>query len=298
MTTWIFPANPDDFLIENAFQELETIDWGTNNKVKTGDFIYIYKSIGKDNLKGKIIMETEVIKENVPNYDYIDDKKFWLRKNFDLTDYKKHIRLELIGKIFNYKISSRLSYENLKKNGLRSTMMGPIKLDNNPRLKVYIENTLNIIMYEKNDLANGTFIAKMPTWLRWLLFLPFAIFGSFIVTIILTLLNIISMHWFFRSNNIPLSDVLVPLFGSFLLGGLFVAIGSVTAPKHQRSIAIALLVLLIIYSICSYFYYLIYLGSDIDIPILNTPWQFQVLFESILTIIGGCVSLYTILYAV
>lgn len=142
MKTWIFPSNPDAFQIENAFQDLKIIDWGTRNNVKNGDHIYIYKSIGKNNPEGGIILKTEVIKENVIESELIDDRKYWLRGNFDYKRGKKYIRVKLIGEIYDDKISSKLSYNKLRKNGLNHTMPGPIILDNNPKLKAYIENSL------------------------------------------------------------------------------------------------------------------------------------------------------------
>ena len=148
---------------------------------------------------------------------------------------------------------------------------------------------------EKIDLAKNTFIAKMPNWLRWLLFLPLAISGSVIISLLLSFLSVIGMHWCFRVDYVLFEDVIVPLYCSLLFGGMFVGIVSIVVPKHQRFFAITLLILLAIYSMYSYLKYLLYLGSGIHIPTLDTPWRFQMLFEFILNIVGGFLALSVIL---
>ena len=90
------------------------------------------------------------------------------------------------------------------------------------------------------DIADGSFITKWPTWLRWVLFLP----ASFIMAVVasvpyLLMVNISGFMFGFSSGGF-----FYQLISSCILGGGFVYAGSWVAPKHQFEISLFLLVLL------------------------------------------------------
>lgn len=144
MTTWIFPFNEKSFRASDAFRKLREIDWGTNFNVNLGDNVFFYGSADKNNNEGRIILKTEVARDNVPENEIIDDKEFWGKGiTFNFGSKKKHVRLKLIEKIFDDGICERLLFSKLKENGLKTKMQGQVKLDNQaPELRDYIDDVI------------------------------------------------------------------------------------------------------------------------------------------------------------
>ncbi len=145
MTTWIFPSNPNDFDTMGAFKELKVVDWGTRFNLEIGDIVYLYSKATNFAPIGRIILRTKVIKYFSRKVDVIDDRKFWkkISPNFDSKD-KGWVRLQLLGKVFDDATSESLTYYNLGRRGLKSTLQGQLKLDNQPReLLKYINSIVD-----------------------------------------------------------------------------------------------------------------------------------------------------------
>ena len=79
------------------------------------------------------------------------------------------------------------------------------------------------------DLAQGSFIEKWPTWLRWLLFIPSAI----IVPALFLIIQIIFQTWFL---DIGEKAFLLVLMRGVIYGGGFIFVGTFVAPKNQKAI--------------------------------------------------------------
>lgn len=105
-----------------------------------GDIVYIYCGKPYQKIAFKCIV-TEITKIEDPNLD----KEFY-KKNISFGAFKEHIKLKLIKKINEEK----LSLENLKKHGLKSALQGPLNLDNNLNLKIYIKDVLKIEIKKEN----------------------------------------------------------------------------------------------------------------------------------------------------
>ncbi len=84
------------------------------------------------------------------------------------------------------------------------------------------------------DIASDYFISKWPNWLRWVLMVPAAILGSFIVPWIVRIIMSFSEDgesW----------RIFAEIVQSFMFGLVFVIIAAYTAPKYQLTTAIIFL---------------------------------------------------------
>lgn len=133
MTNWIFSCDVSSYAVVAAFKELNEVDWGTNKDVKKGDYIYIYLCAP---IK-EIVFKVQVVEDSVDDNNLIDDSKFIL-KEIDKTTENKYIRLKMVKDLSNT-ISHKLTYSLLRKNGLNGPIRGPIILDNNKKLRSYID---------------------------------------------------------------------------------------------------------------------------------------------------------------
>lgn len=140
------------------------------------------------------------------------------------------------------------------------------------------QNNINSLSSQiKNDLAEGSFLVKWPSWIRWLLFLPAAL----IVPIVFYLIQSFFTNWYLDIG--PNAFYLVILRG-VIYGAGFVYVGSLVAPNHQKVVAIILLILLSMIYGASIFYSVI------------TKAQFTDIVESVLTLISGGYITYSIFH--
>ena len=118
--TWILPANPNNYDVDAAFRKLKVIEWTQTRSlknVKLGDFAYIYESSPVKAIRWKC----RVGIVNVQTSE-IDDRCFW---RTDRISEGPFIWLE---SLCEYAVGDAFSYEELCKNGLKSTVRSPIKV--------------------------------------------------------------------------------------------------------------------------------------------------------------------------
>ncbi len=90
-----------------------------------------------------------------------------------------------------------------------------------------------MINMTERDIAEGTFLARWPKWLRWFLFLPSAIVVPFLFFTFQSLMQ----TWFLGIS----SDAFYLVFSrSVIYGGGFVLVGSMTVPRFQKAISLLL----------------------------------------------------------
>ncbi len=82
------------------------------------------------------------------------------------------------------------------------------------------------------DIAKGSFVAKIPNWLRWSIFIPAAIIASLVIPVLIYL---------FQSSD-SLNNGWVRILQSVAFGAAFVLVGAYIAPKKQLVVAIILMV--------------------------------------------------------
>ena len=92
------------------------------------------------------------------------------------------------------------------------------------------------------DIAEGTFIARMPHWLRWSIFLPAAIIFPLTLLFIQRITMIVIL-------GLDSHAIFVDAIGDFIIGAGFVGTGAMIVPKGQFLCAIILLVLLTFFSV-------------------------------------------------
>jgi len=133
-THWILPSNPHYYDALGAFAGNEMVDWGTNNRLKTGDIVYIYIA----EPIGRIIIKAEVMNEEVPQHDLLDDR-FFMREQDKISAKDRTVRLKALTSYIGPR-SKHLSYGVLQEHGLKSSLEGVLNLDNNPELLQYIQS--------------------------------------------------------------------------------------------------------------------------------------------------------------
>lgn len=141
MSTWILPVNADQhagyyFDVDGAFETLKTIFWGQSNaitNIAVGDIVYLYKSAPVQ----AIVWKCKVLAVNVAPQDVdIDDSAFEYGKKGNPDVF---IKITALCKYYG-EARDKLSYAELRKNGLNTTMQGALKV--NPQLLTYINSVV------------------------------------------------------------------------------------------------------------------------------------------------------------
>ncbi len=137
---------------------------------------------------------------------------------------------------------------------------------------------------DRFDIAEGSFVEKMPNWSRWLLFLPAAFLGSLIAVFLIGFLNKISMAWIGVTEE-GWAFKVFELAQSGVLGVTFVLFGATVIPKGQFVTSIVLLVIAVLIGALSF------LGN---IAPESTMPLFTALLHSLAVIIGGGYAVYLV----
>lgn len=114
---WIVPCNPKHYDIYSALAHSDTIYWRQKVHFEVGDTVYVYLSAGVSTIRYKATVIHTDIDSGIIADPFWDDPK-------EANKVSKKAELRFI-KTFN---TGLLSYENLKRNGLKSTIQEPIKL--------------------------------------------------------------------------------------------------------------------------------------------------------------------------
>ena len=124
-TEWIVPCNPTFYDIETALKDNTAVVWRHNAQYEPGDIVYIYVSKGISAIRFKtVVVNTNTLIKS-------EDDPYWV----DRTKMSKKPVKVLLKRMKEFN-DVRLSYSALKEHGLKSTIQGPQKL--NEELKRYI----------------------------------------------------------------------------------------------------------------------------------------------------------------
>jgi 5-methylcytosine-specific restriction protein A len=166
---WLIPANPNEYDVEGAFSNYETIDWKRSYKYENGDIIFIYISGDVRRVRYKVEVLEGLVKDN----NIVNDKKFWVdEEKFEKSKEYDFTRIRLLDEVD----TSELSLSKLRDYGLKGNIQGSMKLKG--ELGDYImsffksqmtegyfpeevseelvegkSKTINVNIYERNPLA-------------------------------------------------------------------------------------------------------------------------------------------------
>lgn len=131
---WIVPANPKIFRHTDCFILRGYIDWKQKAPYQPGDIVFIYSSA----FDKKILFKTIVEAVNIPEA-MVNDDEFWIDRSFDNRTYDiLYCRLRFL--VFSD--TDSLSYCQLKREGLTTTLQRPLKIGG--RLADYIERCFTV----------------------------------------------------------------------------------------------------------------------------------------------------------
>ena len=132
MTTWLYPANPKYYDVLGAFRKERTPIWPISSNVEKGDIVNIYVGAPYK----QIICKCKVISIDSDGDDILAQDNRYLKVEMKEID-KQFMRLNVVQ---NYPIieDGPTSFLVLKENGLKGSIMGPQKLENNLQLKEYL----------------------------------------------------------------------------------------------------------------------------------------------------------------
>jgi len=102
------------------------------------------------------------------------------------------------------------------------------------------------------------FLEKIPSWLRWILFLPLAIFAYYFVHVLVSVLVGVLVDAIIPTRGGLFWQIFPWTFGEVLATFVFVWVGAKVAPRAQFQISIKLVVL------CSLYHGLVLWGSYLE----------------------------------
>lgn len=119
---WLISANHKKYDYDQAFKDLEYIDWKQNASYSVGDIVYIYGSRPASSIKYKV----EVLKINMIGETIRDDKNYWI----DQKQYESGLKKGLFArfKLIESYQEGLITLEGLHKHGLNGNIQGPRKL--------------------------------------------------------------------------------------------------------------------------------------------------------------------------
>ncbi len=124
MTEWIFPSNPKQYKVDEAFKELGKLEWHQTKNTKNlmvGDIVYIYLSSPIKEIHWKC--KVNDVNRMTP---YTDDRKYDLRDESEQEFQGPFAELEVIKE---YDKPELLSFSILRQNGLTNCLMGPCRIN-------------------------------------------------------------------------------------------------------------------------------------------------------------------------
>jgi cytochrome bd-type quinol oxidase subunit 2 len=133
------------------------------------------------------------------------------------------------------------------------------------------------------DISSDLFYAEWPAWIRWGLFIPTALIGCILITIIF---NILTGIFVTSQDNSTLNHGWYRLLSSALMGAAFVGIAAYVAPKKQMEIGIGAFVVMAILLAMLWM-------RSIDYGLLHkTSDNLYQIMHSVAAIAGGVAALF------
>lgn len=133
MKHWIYPANPKLFDVIAAFTQEEEAPWPVSSKVEEGDFVYIYSGVPYK----QILFKCLVVKTGLPSEAVMEKAEKYIKTNGKALE-KSFMLLKTTKQFATGQLGS-VSFDILKQNGLKGSIMGPQCLENNPQLFSYLK---------------------------------------------------------------------------------------------------------------------------------------------------------------
>ncbi|MEB1809544.1 MAG: HNH endonuclease [Bacillaceae bacterium] len=118
---WLVPANPTEFDLHRAFSERDTLDWKRSVKYENSDLLFMYVSGKTRKVRYKVEVIEGLVCQNATAHHktfWIDEDKYEQSKEWDYT------RIRLVDEVD----TDGLSLEELRKQGLKGNIQGPMKL--------------------------------------------------------------------------------------------------------------------------------------------------------------------------
>lgn len=164
---WIVSSNSNMFRLGDLLRKKNVVDWKQGRyKFKTGDIVYIYSTLPE----GRITYEMEIIKDNIPFDEAINQYEYWI----DREEYQKGIVQNNYCRLKKLKTvdSEALFLHDLLKNGLNQAPQGAIKPSK--KLLSYIKSCLTdrliyskkITQYIKAYINNWDYINDLESY-KW-----------------------------------------------------------------------------------------------------------------------------------
>lgn len=135
LSEWIFPSNPKNYKVKESFGAFNGVtDWSRGRtNIEEGDIVYLYASYPKQ----MIFAKTRVVDLDVSEEEQFNNEEFWLdEEKKEEVEKKEQVRLQLL----QYLASDKLSYSELRKNGLNGPIQSKIKLKD--QLRTYLEDSV------------------------------------------------------------------------------------------------------------------------------------------------------------
>ena len=121
MEHWIFISSTKQFRMHDWLKENDFVEYFQKNKVHVNDIVYLYTTAPVCRIEYKMIVE----KINIPLSEGVDDSAYsLLPQPVHHNPQDLIVRLILVKKVND----SRLSLENLRKHGLKSSMQGNLRV--------------------------------------------------------------------------------------------------------------------------------------------------------------------------
>ena len=140
MSHWLYPANTKYYDVFEAFKQSD-IYWPMNSKVEVDDLIYFYLALPYKQIAFVVkIVEVGILYDTIAKY--VDGYVTSQPETADKKPVKLFMRLKLLKNIEIDK-NSTLALSELKEHGLNGMLMGSRKLQNNPELLSYIQESHN-----------------------------------------------------------------------------------------------------------------------------------------------------------
>lgn len=131
MKHWLYPANPKYYDIISAFTKEEKTAWPMNSKVDVGDCVFIYSGAPYK----QILFKCEVVDINLS----VENTMHQAEKYAKVSGKKPNKDFMLLKTVHTFEVDSGSlgSFSALRENGLKGSIMGPQRLENNESLFNY-----------------------------------------------------------------------------------------------------------------------------------------------------------------